>query len=60
MAEQGNSASMRLHRDVARALISEVALFEATWERYHYAKEKSKSEKFYDYTLSESEFECED
>lgn len=55
MGEQGNSASMRLHRDVARALISEVALFEATWERYHYAKEKSKSEKFYDYTLSESE-----
>ena len=40
MAEQGNSASMRLHRDVARALISEVALFEATWERYHYAKER--------------------
>ena len=53
--EQSNSSSMRLHKDVARALISEVALFEATWERYHYAKEKDKSEKFYDYTLSESD-----
>ena len=55
MGEQNNSSSMRLHRDVARALISEVALFEATWERYHYAKEKDKSEKFYDYTLSEAD-----
>lgn len=55
MAEQNNSSTMRLHRDVARALISEVALFEATWERYHYAKEKDKPEKFYDYTLDESE-----
>ncbi|MBU3839076.1 MAG: RagB/SusD family nutrient uptake outer membrane protein [Candidatus Phocaeicola faecigallinarum] len=55
MGEQSNSSSMRLHKDVARALISEVALFEATWERYHYAKEKDKSEKFYDYTLSESD-----
>ena len=55
MREQSNSASMRLHKDVARALISEVALFEATWERYHYAKEKNLTEKFYDYTLSESE-----
>lgn len=55
MREQNNSSSMRLHKDVARALISEVALFEATWERYHYAKEKDKSEKFYDYTLSESD-----
>lgn len=54
MGEKNNSASMRLHRDVARALISEVALFEATWERYHYAKEKDKSEKFYDYTLDEA------
>ena len=55
MKEQSNSASMRLHKDVARALISEVALFEATWERYHYEKEKNKPEKFYDYTLSESD-----
>lgn len=55
MREQNNSATMRLHRDVARALKSEVALFEATWEKYHYAKEKNRSEKFYDTELSESE-----
>lgn len=55
MNEQSNSASMRLHKDVARALKSEVALFEATWEKYHYAKEKNKKNKFYDTTLSESE-----
>lgn len=55
MREQNNSATMRLHRDVARALKSEVALFEATWEKYHYAKEKNQSEKFYDTELSESE-----
>ena len=35
MKEQNNSSSMRLHKDVARALKSEVALFEATWEKYH-------------------------
>ncbi len=54
MDEKNNSSSMRLHKDVARALISEVALFEATWERYHYQKEKGKNEKFYDYTLDEA------
>lgn len=42
--EQGNSASMRIHRDVARALKSDVALFEATWEKYH----KAKGNKFFD------------
>ncbi len=55
MKEQSNSATMRLHKDVARALKSEVALFEATWEKYHYAKEKNRTEKFYDTSLSESE-----
>lgn len=55
MNEQSNSATMRLHKDVARALKSEVALFEATWEKYHYAKEKNKTSKFYDTTLSEGE-----
>uniref|UniRef100_UPI00266EEA29 RagB/SusD family nutrient uptake outer membrane protein n=1 Tax=uncultured Bacteroides sp. TaxID=162156 RepID=UPI00266EEA29 len=54
MSEQNNSGTMRLHRDVARAFKSEVALFEATWEKYHYAKEKDKAEKFYDTTLDES------
>lgn len=29
---QNNSATMRIHKDVARALKSEVALFEGTWE----------------------------
>jgi hypothetical protein len=42
--EQNNSASMRVHKDVARALKSEVALFEGTWEKYH----KAKGDKFYD------------
>lgn len=41
---QNSSASMRVHKDVARALKSEVALFEATWEKYH----KAKGDKFYD------------
>lgn len=42
--EQNNSASMRIHKDVARALKSEVALFEGTWEKYH----KAKGDKFFD------------
>lgn len=33
-----NSASMRLHKDVALALKSRVALYEATWQKYHQAK----------------------
>lgn len=44
LKEAANSASMRIHRDVARALKSEVALFEATWERYH----KAKNDGFFD------------
>ena len=32
---QNNSATMRIHKDVARALKSEVALFEGTWEKYN-------------------------
>ena len=42
--EQSNSASMRIHKDVARALLSEVALFEGTWEKYH----KAKGDAFFD------------
>ncbi len=34
----GNSASMRLHKDVALAFKSRVALYEATWQKYHKAK----------------------
>ncbi|ADV42482.1 RagB/SusD family nutrient uptake outer membrane protein [Bacteroides helcogenes] len=47
---QANSASMRVHKDVARALKSEVALFEATWEKYHKAKE----DKFYDTAVTDA------
>jgi hypothetical protein len=31
LSEKSNSGSMRIHKDVARALKSEVALFEGTW-----------------------------
>lgn len=47
--EESSSASMRVHRDVARALKSEVALFEGTWEKYH----KAKGDKFYDPTVTD-------
>lgn len=33
-----NSASMRIHRDVALAFKSRVALYEGTWQKYHKAK----------------------
>lgn len=49
LSEKNNSASMRVHKDVARALKSEVALFEATWEKYH----KAKNDKFYDPTVTD-------
>ena len=55
MGEQNSSAGMRIHRDVARALKSEIALYAATWEKYHYMKEKNQPEKFYDTTLTEAE-----
>lgn len=35
---QGNSSTMRIHKDVALALKSRVALYEASWEKYHSAK----------------------
>lgn len=44
LSEQDNCASMRVHKDVARTLKSEVALFEGTWEKYH----KAKGDKFFD------------
>ncbi len=49
LTAKNNSASMRIHKDVARALKSEVALFEATWEKYH----KAKNDKFYDPTVTD-------
>lgn len=49
LSTQNNSASMRVHKDVARALKSEVALFEGTWEKYH----KAKNDKFFDPTVTD-------
>ena len=46
--EQNSAASMRVHRDVARALKAEVALYEATWEKYH----KAKNDPFFDPTVT--------
>ncbi|MCL1625529.1 RagB/SusD family nutrient uptake outer membrane protein [Bacteroides caecicola] len=49
--EQSSNATGRVHRDVARALKSEVALFAATWEKYH----RAENDKFYDTTLTNAE-----
>lgn len=35
---QNNNSSMRVHKDVALAFKSRVALYEGTWQRYHKAK----------------------
>lgn len=48
LSEQNSAASMRVHRDVARALKAEVALYEATWEKYH----KAKNDPFSDPTVT--------
>ena len=48
LSEQDNNATRRVHRDVARALKSEVALFAATWEKYH----RAENDPFYDKTLT--------
>lgn len=50
MSEQNSSAGMRIHRDVARALKSEVALFEGTWEKYH----KAEGDEFYDTSITDA------
>jgi hypothetical protein len=46
---QNDNSTMRIHKDVARALKSEVALFEGTWEKYH----KAKGDAFYDKTITD-------
>lgn len=51
LKEESNNSSRRVHRDVARALKSEVALFAATWEKYH----RLENDPFYDSSLSQSE-----
>lgn len=47
---QDNCSGMRVHKDVARALKSEVALFEGTWEKYH----KAKNDPFFDPTVTDA------
>ena len=49
LGEKNNSSSMRIHKDVARALKSEVALFEGTWEKYH----KAENDAFYDKSVTD-------
>ncbi|MDQ2721434.1 MAG: RagB/SusD family nutrient uptake outer membrane protein, partial [Bacteroidota bacterium] len=46
---QNVSASMRLHKDVALALKSRVALYEGTWEKYH----KLKNDPFYTQNITD-------
>lgn len=46
---QNSAATMRVHKDVARTLLSEVALFEGTWEKYH----KAKNDPFFDPTVTD-------
>lgn len=53
LGEQNNCASYRVHRDVARALKSEVALFEGTWEKYH----KLKNTPFFDPAITDAKIE---
>lgn len=53
LKQQDNSASMRIHKDVARALKSEVALFEGTWEKYH----KAKNDPFFDPTVTDEKID---
>ncbi len=50
LSTQDNSASMRVHKDIARTLKSEVALYEATWEKYH----KAKNDPFYDKAVTDA------
>ncbi len=50
LGEQSSCASMRIHKDVARAFLSEVALYEGTWEKYH----KAKNDKFFDATVTDA------
>ena len=48
---KSTNATMRVHKDVARALKSEVALFAGTWEKYH----RAKNTPFYDKSLTNAD-----
>lgn len=48
-----NSASMRLHSDVALAFKSRVALYEGTWQKYH----KAKGDPFYTANISDTKIQ---
>lgn len=50
---QSNSATMRVHKDVARIFKSEVALFEGTWEKYH----KAKGDPFFDPEITDEKID---
>ena len=54
--EQNSNATGRVHRDVARALKSEVALFAATWEKYH----RAENDDFYDKELTNADAQIQD
>ncbi|WP_300704521.1 RagB/SusD family nutrient uptake outer membrane protein [Bacteroides sp.] len=53
LTTENSCAEMRIHKDVACALKSEVALFEGTWERYH----KAKNDKFFDPTVTDEKIQ---
>lgn len=48
-----NTVSMRIHRDVASAFKSRVALFEATWQKYH----KAKGDPFYTKSITDAKIQ---
>lgn len=49
LGAQPDNATTRVHKDVARALKSEVALFAGTWEKYH----REKQDPFYDKNITD-------
>jgi hypothetical protein len=48
-----NSATMRVHKDLALAYKSRIALFEGTWQKYH----KAKGDPFYTQGISDSKIQ---
>ena len=50
LKERSNSSTMRVHRDVARALKAEIALFEGTWQKYH----KLANDEFYSQEVTDT------